>query len=144
MDTGQVDLVAQYWTVSGTGPDDAEAGRGWSPFGFRERCAEAQRVGFRGIGLFFADLEHLLERDTLAELRSVLDEHGIETLELEYLWDWFLPAGDPRRQASDTHRELLFEAARVLRAHHDRGIRRAVRRRGTSPRFADRLRVHTV
>jgi sugar phosphate isomerase/epimerase len=116
--TSDSDLVAQYWTVSGRGPADAEAGHGWSPFSLEERCAAAQRLGFRGIGLFWADIEHLLEDRALADIRRVLDEHDIAVLELEYLWDWFLPAEDPRRQAADRVQELLFSAAAELGARH--------------------------
>jgi sugar phosphate isomerase/epimerase len=112
------DLVAQYWTVSGRGPLDAEAGRGHSPFSLEARCAEARRTGFRGLGLFWADLQHLLEDRTLADLRRVLDEHDIAVLELEYLWDWFLPEDDPRRQMADAAQELLFSAAAALGARH--------------------------
>ena len=36
-------------------------GREWSLFDWGDRCAEAAKVGFRGIGLWHADLEHVLE-----------------------------------------------------------------------------------
>ena len=55
---------------------------------------------------------------TLGEMRQVLDEHGIEQLELEFLGDWFLDPDDERRQAADKTRALLFEAAAELSAHH--------------------------
>ena len=49
-------------------------------------------------------------------MRQVLDEHGLEQLELEFLGDWFLdPATSAGRQP--TRRALLFEAAE-LPAHH--------------------------
>ena len=93
-------------------------GREWSLFGWPERCAEAARVGMRGLGLWHTDLEHLLQTHTLAELRSVFVDHGLEALELEFLNDWFVPVGDPRRTASDEQRDLLFTAAAELDAHH--------------------------
>jgi sugar phosphate isomerase/epimerase len=95
-----VDLVGLYWTVSG--PVEVHVGREWSLFDFRDRCAQAQRVGFSGIGIWHADLEHVLERRTLREMRQILDDHGLRHLELEFLMDWFLDADDDRRQASGT------------------------------------------
>ena len=74
--------------------------------------------GFYGIGIWHADLEHVLETRTLAEVRQLLDDNGLEYLELECLLDWFLDPGDERRRASDGPRELLFEAAAALDAHH--------------------------
>jgi sugar phosphate isomerase/epimerase len=111
-----VDLVGLYWTVSG--PVEVHVGREWSLFDFRDRCAQAQRVGFSGIGIWHADLEHVLERRTLREMRQILDDHGLRHLELEFLMDWFLDADDDRRQASDRSRRLLFDAAAALGAHH--------------------------
>jgi sugar phosphate isomerase/epimerase len=111
-----VDLVGLYWTVSG--PVEVHVGREWSLFDFRDRCAQAQRVGFSGIGIWHADLEHVLERHTLREMKQMLDDHGLRHLELEFLMDWFLDEDDDRRKASDRNRRLLFDAAAALGAHH--------------------------
>ena len=43
------------------GPVDVHVGREWSTFDWRDRCAQAARVGFRGLGLWHADVEHQLE-----------------------------------------------------------------------------------
>jgi sugar phosphate isomerase/epimerase len=110
------DVLGLYWTVSG--PVEVHVGREWSLFDVRDRCKQAARVGFSGIGLWHADLEHILETRTLSELKSILDEHGLRHLELEFIWDWFLPPDDERRQASDRTRALLWRAAAVLGAHH--------------------------
>ncbi len=111
------DIMGLYWTVSG--PVEVHTGREWSLFDLRDRCAHAARVGFSGIGIWHADLEHMLENGkTLAEMRSLFDEYGLRHLELEFIGDWFLDPGDERRQASDRTRELLFSAAEVLPAHH--------------------------
>jgi sugar phosphate isomerase/epimerase len=110
------DVLGLYWTVSG--PVEVHVGREWSLFDFRERCEQAARVGMKGIGIWHADLEHLLESRTLAELRAVFDDAGLECLELEFLMDWFLNPDDERRQASDRTRALLWEAAAALPAHH--------------------------
>jgi sugar phosphate isomerase/epimerase len=113
---GDVELVGLYWTVSG--PVEIHSGREWSLFDFRDRCAAAQRVGFAGIGIWHADLEHVLERRTLREMKQILGDHGLSYLELEFLMDWFLDEDDDRRKASDATRKLLFEAAAALDAHH--------------------------
>src|SRR5665213_1482089 len=110
------ELVGLYWTVSG--PVEVHTGREWSLFDFEERCAQAQRVGFAGIGIWHADLEHVLEKRTLGEIRQILDAHGLTRLELEFLMEWFLDPGDERRTESDVTRRLLFEAAAELGAHH--------------------------
>jgi sugar phosphate isomerase/epimerase len=109
-------LLALYWTVSG--PVDVHVGREWSLFDFSDRCEHAARVGFAGTGLWHADLERVLEQRSLAGVKQVLDDHGLEYLELEFLMDWFLDPDDGRRLASDATRELLFEAAAALDAHH--------------------------
>jgi sugar phosphate isomerase/epimerase len=110
------DLVALYWTTSG--PVEVHAGREWSLFDIADRCAQAERAGFKGIGIWHADLEHILETRSLAEVKALLDDHGLEYLELECLLDWFLDPGDELRRAADATRELLFEAAAALDAHH--------------------------
>ena len=113
---GDVELVGLYWTVSG--PVEVHVGREWSTFDWRDRCEEAAKVGFRGIGIWHADLEHVLETRSLREMKDVFDAAGLEHLELEFLMDWFLDPGDERRAASDAHRRLLFDAAATLGAHH--------------------------
>ena len=109
-------IVGLYWTLAG--PVQFRTGREWSLFGFRDRCEEAARVGFSGIGLWHADLEHILGTLTLAEMRQILDGTGVQCTELEFLTDWFLDPGDERRTAADARRRLLLEASTVLGAHH--------------------------
>jgi sugar phosphate isomerase/epimerase len=110
------DLLALYWTVSG--PVEVHAGREWSLFDLGDRCEQAARAGFKGIGIWHADLEHVLETRTLADVKQLLDDSGLEYLELECLLDWFLDPDDERRRASDRTRTLLFDAAAALDAHH--------------------------
>jgi sugar phosphate isomerase/epimerase len=113
---GDVELVGLYWTVSG--PVEVHVGREWSLFDWRERCAEAAKVGFSGIGIWHADLEHVLETHTLEEMKEIFDDAGLKHLELEFLMDWFLDPGDERRAAADEQRRRLFDAAAVLDPHH--------------------------
>jgi sugar phosphate isomerase/epimerase len=110
------ELVALYWTTSG--PVEVHFGREWSLYDLRDRCEQAARVGFAGIGLWHADLEHVLETRTLREVRQLLDDNGLRYVELEFLGDWFLDPDDERRRASDERRALLFAAAAELPAHH--------------------------
>jgi sugar phosphate isomerase/epimerase len=110
------ELLGLYWTISG--PVDVHYGREWSLFDLRDRCAHAARVGFGGIGIWHADLVHVLETRSLADVAALLDEYGLRHLELEFLWEWFLDPSDDRRKESDTLRALLWEAAAALPAHH--------------------------
>jgi sugar phosphate isomerase/epimerase len=111
-----VSVVGLYWTLAG--PVELKTGREWSLFDFRDRCEEAARAGFSGIGLWHADLEHVLATRTPAEMKRILAGHGLEHLELEFLTDWFIDPGDERRTAADARRRLLLEASEVLEPHH--------------------------
>jgi len=113
---GDVELLGLYWTISG--PVEVHVGREWSLFSWADRCAEAQKVGFSGLGIWHADLQHVLETQSLRELKQVFDDSGLRYLELEFLMDWFLDPGDDRRRASDEIRALLFDAANAMDAHH--------------------------
>ncbi len=110
------DLIGLYWTLSG--PVEVHVGREWSLFDFADRCAEAAKVGFRGIGLWHADLEHVLETYSLGEMATIMADNGLDLLELEFLMEWFLDPSDERRQESDRVRRLLWDAAAALPAHH--------------------------
>ncbi len=113
---GPVDLLASYWTLAG--PVDLHTGREWSLFDVADRVTAAANAGFRGLGLWHADLLHILRARGLHELRTILDDGGMAHVELEFLWDWFLdPATDERRR-SDRCRRALLDAAGVLGARH--------------------------
>jgi sugar phosphate isomerase/epimerase len=109
-------LVALYWTVSG--PVEIHGGREWSLFDLRDRCEQAARSGFQGIGIWHADLEHILETRSLADVKQLFDDNGLRYLELECLLDWMLDPADELRRVADARKELLFEAAAALDAHH--------------------------
>jgi sugar phosphate isomerase/epimerase len=111
-----VELANAYWTSAG--PVEVHFGREWSEFDFADRCAEAARVGFAGLGLWHADIEHQLESRSLADMRRILDDNGIRCYELEFLMDWFVGEGEDARRQSDRMRELLFDAGNELDAHH--------------------------
>jgi sugar phosphate isomerase/epimerase len=108
-----VELLASYWTISCGIP---HTDREYSPFDFRDRAESAARAGFKGFGLWHADLEHLLKTRSLREMKQILDDNGITHIELEFLTDWFLQG--ERKKQSDTRKKLLLDAAEGLRAHH--------------------------
>ncbi len=113
---GEAELIALYWTVSG--PVDVHYGREWSTFDWPDRCAQAARVGFRGLGLWHADVSHQLESRSLAEMKSIFDDAGLRYLEVEFLADFFAEPGSPERTASDALRRRLFDTAAAFGAHH--------------------------
>jgi len=107
------DLLASYWTISGAYPHTHQE---YSPFDFRDRVEAAAKAGFTGMGFWHADLDHVLQKRTLKELKQILDDHGIVQIEIEFLLDWFLEG--ERKKKSDEQRQKLFEAAEALNAHH--------------------------
>jgi len=111
-----VELMGAYWTTAG--PTQPHTGQEWSNYDFADRCAEASKVGMRGIGLWHADIWHILEKRGLAEVKQILDDNGLVYLELEFLMDWFLDEGTPERAESDEQRKRFFEACAALGAHH--------------------------
>jgi sugar phosphate isomerase/epimerase len=109
----QPDLLASYWTISGAFP---HTDREFSPYDFRQRVEAASRAGFRGIGIWHADLEHVRRKYSLHEMKKILDDNGIRYVELEFLYDWFLDG--ERKKQSDIRKRMLLEAAEVLCAYH--------------------------
>lgn len=107
-----VELMSLFWTTAGIYPMTAEI----SPFDFRDRVEAAARAGFKGIGIWHSDLEYTLQRRTLPEMKSILDDNGMKYLELEFLTDWFLDG--EKKAASDRRKRLLLEANAALGAHH--------------------------
>jgi sugar phosphate isomerase/epimerase len=107
-----VELMNLYWTTSGVFPGVGEISR----FDFKDRVEAAARVGFKGIGIWHTDLEHILHRRTLEEMKMILDDNGIKHIELEFLTDWFLTGA--RKAESDSRKRRLLEASQALRAKH--------------------------
>jgi sugar phosphate isomerase/epimerase len=108
-----VELLASYWTISAGFP---HTDREYSPFDFRDRVESAARAGFRGFGLWHQDLDHVLEKYSLQEMKKILDANGIKHIELEFLTGWFLDG--ERKHQSDLRRDRLLDAAEVLGARH--------------------------
>jgi len=113
-----VSVLGSYWTLAGDTNPPPLNGREWSQFAFEDRVRKATEVGFDGIGIWHTDLIHILEDQTLDDMRATLDRYGVEHVELEFLDQWFLPTDDHRRREADNRWRLLLEAAEALDAHH--------------------------
>jgi sugar phosphate isomerase/epimerase len=109
-----VELLASYWTMAGGALPHTN--KEYSPFDFKDRAEAIARAGFTGMGIWHSDLEHVLKRRALKEIKEILDGNGLKHLELEFLGDWFRDGKEKRE--SDLRKNMLMEAAEVLGAHH--------------------------
>jgi sugar phosphate isomerase/epimerase len=109
-----IELLASYWTISGGA--QPHTGKEYSPFDFKDRVEAAANAGFKGFGIWHADLDRILEQRTLPEMKQILDDNGVQHLELEFLTDWFLDG--ERKKKSDIQKNKLLVAAEVLQARH--------------------------
>ncbi len=107
-----VELMNLFWTTAGIFPGDGEISR----FDFKDRVESAAAAGFKGIGIWHTDLEHTLQHRTLKEMKTILNDNGIQHVELEFLTDWFLDGA--RKAESDSRKRRLLEASAALRARH--------------------------
>ena len=107
-----VELMNLYWTTAGIFPGTAEI----SPHDFEERVKAAARAGFKGIGIWHTDLEHVCVHRTLKEVKTILDDNGIQHVELEFLTDWFVDGA--RKAESNSRKKRLLEASAALDAKH--------------------------
>jgi sugar phosphate isomerase/epimerase len=109
-----VELIASYWTLAGGAEPHTD--HEYSDFDFKDRVEACAKVGFRGIGIWHADLVHTLQRRPLSEIKRILDDNGMKHIELEFLGDWFLTGEKKKR--SDLVKKDLLTAAQVLDARH--------------------------
>ena len=107
-----VELIASYWTLAGSAEPHTD--KEYSTFDFKDRVEAASKAGFKGVGIWHSDLDHILERRTLKEMKKILDDNGMKYVELEFLRDWFVD-GELKRQ-SDMERKKLLEASQALNA----------------------------
>jgi len=110
----KVELLASYWTLAGPSYPHSEIE--YSLFDFQDRVEAAARAGFKGFGLKEVDLEHVLLTRSLKEMKQILDDNGIEHVELEFITDWFVDG--ERKKKSDQTKRLLLTAAEALGARH--------------------------
>lgn len=108
----KVELMSLFWTTSGVFPGDGEISR----FDFKDRVQAAARAGFKGIGIWHTDLEHITLHRPLKEMKMILDDNDIQYVELEFLTDWFLDGA--RKEESDQRKRRLFAASEALHAKH--------------------------
>ena len=111
--TNDIELLASYWTISAGLP---HTDKEYSPFDFQDRVEAAARAGFKGFGLWHADLDHILESRSLKEMKQILDDNDMKYVELEFLTDWFLDG--ERKKNSDIQKKKLLRAAEALQAKH--------------------------
>lgn len=107
-----VELMCLYWTTAGVFPGQGEISR----FDFKDRVEAAAGAGFKGIGIWHTDLEHILLHRTIKEMKQILEDNGMKYIELEFLNDWFLDGA--RKAESDSRRKRLLEASEALHAKH--------------------------
>jgi sugar phosphate isomerase/epimerase len=105
------ELSVAYWTIAGAFPGVEPE---YSRFSFEKRVEAAAQAGFSGLGIWHADLDHILQRQTLKDMKQILDDNGIKYLEVEFLVDWFMD-GELKKQ-SDIRKKKLLTAAEGLRA----------------------------
>jgi sugar phosphate isomerase/epimerase len=107
----RTELIASYWTIAGVFPGRAVE---YSRFDFEDRVRALSAAGFAGLGIWHADLEHIRERRTLADMKRILDDNGMTHVEVEFLTDWFLTG--EKKERSDQRRTMLLIAAEALHA----------------------------
>jgi sugar phosphate isomerase/epimerase len=107
-----VKLMNLFWSSAGIQPGQAEI----SPFDFVDRVRSAAKAGFSGMSFWHTDLDHICKKRPVAEVKRILDDHGLSTYEVEFIEDWFVE-GD-RKAASDQRKGKLLRAAQELGAHH--------------------------
>jgi sugar phosphate isomerase/epimerase len=108
-----VDILGSYWTLA-VGADAIHEQRCFHDF--RKRVETAARAGFKGMGLWHADLAEIRKTYSFQDMKKILSDNGIVHIEVEWLLDWFTTGA--RRAASDETRKLLLDAAETLGARH--------------------------
>ena len=111
--TEPVQLVGSFWTLA-VGADPLGDQR--CLHDFRTRVEIAAAAGFTGMGFWHADILEVRKKYSFQDMKHILDANGVVNIEVEWLLDWFCT--DARRAASDETRNLLLDAAEILRARH--------------------------
>jgi sugar phosphate isomerase/epimerase len=101
----------------------------WSHFSrprfgqFDERVAAAAGAGFAGIGLYVHEYERLREeeRRTVAEIRAVLDHHGIVIADAEVARGWWAVDGPDHEQCQRIE-TLAYEMADAFEVRYLQAI----------------------
>lgn len=103
-------LLAACWTWAG----DAAPLRGdeSSPLDLSRRVEAVAKAGWSGVGLIHADLRTIKSTFGYDGFRKLLQDNGIEHIELEFLADWW-KQGEPR-EISNNWRRILLDASEHL------------------------------
>jgi sugar phosphate isomerase/epimerase len=109
-----IELIGSYWTLAGDVHPHSETE--YSPFRFENRVETAAEAGFKGFAIKEADLEHILQRLSIKEIKHILDDNGMKHVELEFLTDWFVTGEEKKK--SDEMKQFLLTAAEALEARH--------------------------
>lgn len=104
-DLGPDDLVLAHFSLGRHRP-------------FAERVRAAADAGFAALGLFVGDYRRLRDEGaTDADLRAVLDDHGLRVVELEALRGW-TATGPERTAYLETERTVFAMGEALGPAHH--------------------------
>jgi len=109
-----IEIIGSYWTLAGDVYPHSEYE--FSPSKFEDRVAAAYQAGFKGFALKEVDLEHILHRLTIKDVRHILEDNGMKHVELEFLTDWFVTGEEKKK--SDKMKHFLLESAEALEARH--------------------------
>ncbi len=103
------DLIASYWTFAGGGLPHTE--KEFSSFEFKERVEAIARAGFKGLGLWHADIAHVMKSRSLKEMKRILDDNGMQHVEIEFGDFYNTPFEFPR--LIDEFGKLCREAQKI-------------------------------
>lgn len=106
------EFIASYWTLAGDvvplGPPEQEA----SSHDLRDRLGVAAKAGYAGVGLMRSDLMNIRQRHDFATIRSMLADHGMKYLELEFLVGW-IADGEELAESEVVFSDMLEAAAQL-------------------------------
>lgn len=112
---GPLDLIAGYYTLSGSraGAGEGEAARA----SFEVRAQAAAAAGFAGLGLLVDDYEAIRATGRSdADLRAILAEHDLRVHEIEFLYHW--TCRDERADLARDLEDRLYRTADAFGARH--------------------------
>jgi sugar phosphate isomerase/epimerase len=108
---GPDDLIASHYTISGA--DVMKPAR----HSFAQRVAAAAAAGFAGIGWTPDDYDACRAAGLSdAELRTILNDHGVSVAELEFVSDW--AHGGERGAAARNSEDRMYQMADVFGPRH--------------------------
>jgi len=87
-------LAAACWTTAGAADPWATDGDDRSPLDIAQRLGWASEAGFTGFGIRHRDLSHIDDTIGLPRFQRLLDESGMEYLEIEFLEHWYCDGFD--------------------------------------------------